>query len=79
MFLNLFVITRKVMSTFGFEEEFHFAVNAVMEVGKLINKAFHSPKTVTEKSSFNDLVTETDQLVEDTLKKCIKEKFPDSK
>ena len=67
------------MSMSDYEEEFNFAVNAVKEVGKLINKAFHSPKTVTEKSGFNDLVTETDQLVEATLKNGIKEKFPDSK
>ena len=60
-----------------FLDEFNYAVECVKDVGKLISSTFRSPKTVTEKSGYNDLVTETDQLVEETLKQSLRTKFPE--
>ena len=57
--------------------EFNYAVECVKEVGELISSAFRCDKTVTEKSGYNDLVTETDQLVEDKLKQSLRTRFPD--
>jgi len=62
----------------NYEEEFNFGVECVKDAGKIIREAFNSAKKVTEKTGYNDLVTETDQLVEETLKTAISQKFPGS-
>lgn len=62
-----------------YDEEFDFAVKSVRKVGEIIKVAFGRAKTVKEKSCYNDLVTETDQLVEDTLKQMLSNQFPSYK
>ena len=60
----------------NYDEEFEFALKSVKKVGEIIKLAFGRAKTVKEKSSYNDLVTETDQLVEDSLKQMLSGQFP---
>ena len=38
-----------------YEEEFIFGISIVKEVGGIIRKSFNSEKSVTEKTSHNDL------------------------
>ena len=63
----------------NFDDEFNFAVSCVKQVGEIISRAFRSSKRVTEKSCFNDLVTETDKEVEETLIKLLRTMFPEYK
>jgi fructose-1,6-bisphosphatase/inositol monophosphatase family enzyme len=46
------------------------------QAGDTIRKAFHAPKRVEEKSSIQDLVTETDRSVELLIKKLIGQHYP---
>jgi len=62
-----------------YQEEFEFSLDLVKKCGKIINEALNEEKKISEKSSANDLVTETDQLVEKMLIGDLKEKFPDSR
>lgn len=63
---------------FKYSEEFEFSLDLVRKCGDVIRAAFHSEKTISEKSAPNDLVTETDQNVEKMLISGLREKFPDT-
>ena len=63
---------------FKYSEEFEFSLDLVRKCGDVIRSAFHSEKTISEKSAPNDLVTETDQNVEKMLISGLREKFPDT-
>ena len=43
------------MGAENYEEEFIFGIRIVKEVGGIIRKSFNSEKSVTEKTSHNDL------------------------
>lgn len=58
---------------------FDFAVKLAHEGGQVIRDNFHSTKTVREKESRADLVTETDMKVEKLVMERIREKFPEHK
>lgn len=62
-----------------FSAEFDFSLDLVKKCGETIKKAFHTEKTISEKSAPNDLVTETDQLVEKMLIGGLREQFPQSR
>ena len=65
---------------FRFQDEFDFALGLVKQCGETIKTAFSSrEKKISEKSAPNDLVTETDQLVEKMLIGGLKEQFPQYK
>ena len=66
------------MAVFVYQEEFSSALTLVKQCGEVIKAAFHAEKRVSEKSAHNDLVTETDQLVEKMIIEGLKEKYPDS-
>ena len=61
------------------QEEYDFSLELVKKCGEVIKRAFNVEKKISEKSSANDLVTETDQLVEKMLIEGLQEKFPDSR
>ena len=61
-----------------YSEEFDYSLALVKKCGDVIKSAFHTEKKISEKSAPNDLVTETDQLVEKMLIEGLKEKYPDS-
>jgi len=69
----------KIIGMKSYEEEFDFSLELVKKCGEVIRKAFNAEKKISEKSSANDLVTETDQLVEKMLIGGLKERFPDSR
>eukprot|EP00090_Calanus_glacialis_P014581 TRINITY_DN23399_c0_g1_i2.p1 TRINITY_DN23399_c0_g1~~TRINITY_DN23399_c0_g1_i2.p1 ORF type:complete len:274 (-),score=86.50 TRINITY_DN23399_c0_g1_i2:34-855(-) len=62
-----------------YQEEYDFSLELVKKCGEVIKSAFNVEKKISEKSSANDLVTETDQLVEKMLIDGLKEKFPDTR
>lgn len=62
-----------------YQEEYEFSLELVKKCGEVIKRAFNVEKKISEKSSANDLVTETDQLVEKMLIDGLKEKFPDTR
>merc|ERR1712106_221563 len=62
-----------------YQEEFDFSLELIKKCGIVIKNAFNVEKKISEKSSANDLVTETDQLVEKMLIGDLKERFPDSR
>jgi len=62
-----------------YSEEFEFSLGLVKKCGGVIKTAFNSEKKITEKSAPNDLVTETDQLVEKMLIEGLRERFPDTR
>jgi len=66
------------MAVFVYQEEFSSALTLVKQCGEVIKAAFHAEKRVSEKSAHNDLVTETDQLVEKMIIEGLREKYPDS-
>ena len=39
----------------SYDQEFHFAVNIVKQAGDIIRQAFDREKSITEKTSHNDL------------------------
>lgn len=53
-----------------------FAVELARSAGRMIADAFNSPKNITFKGTV-DLVTETDQAVEQLVMGRIRERFPD--
>ena len=55
------------------------AVSIVREAGKVIVEAIRKEKTVAEKAGKTDLVTETDQNVEDFIRKELGRKYPGHK
>ncbi|XP_048254944.1 inositol monophosphatase 1-like isoform X1 [Haliotis rufescens] len=59
------------------EEYRDFAVEVATKAGEMIKKAFYKTKTVTNKGSGVDLVTETDKAVEKWVIGFIKERYPD--
>ena len=59
-----------------YEEEYDYALALVRKCGEVIKSAFHAEKVICEKSAHNDLVTETDQLVEKMLIEGLGERFP---
>lgn len=59
-----------------YEEEYDYAVALVRQCGEVIKAAFNAEKRISEKSAHNDLVTETDQLVEKMLIEGLRERFP---
>jgi len=61
------------------DKEFEFSLEEVKKVGLVIKQAFNREKVVSEKSSPTDLVTETDQQVEQLLIKGLSSQFPDYK
>jgi len=61
-----------------YSEEFDYSLALVKQCGDVIKSAFHAEKKISEKSAPNDLVTETDQLVEKMLIEGLREKYPDS-
>ena len=61
-----------------YSEEFEFSLALVKKCGDVIKSAFNVEKKISEKSAPNDLVTETDQLVEKMLIGGLREKFPDT-
>jgi len=79
--LLLLVLIVKYYSLFlkMYSEEFQFSLALVKKCGEVIKAAFNAEKKISEKSAPNDLVTETDQLVEKMLIGGLKEKFPDSR
>merc|ERR1712106_772173 len=62
-----------------YQEEFDFSLELIKKCGEVIKSAFNVEKKISEKSSANDLVTETDQLVEKMLIEGLKERFTDSR
>jgi myo-inositol-1(or 4)-monophosphatase len=54
-----------------------YIIDLAFDAGALILKGFNELKTVTEKSSVADIVTEFDVAVENLLKDSILKKFPD--
>ncbi|KAK0418813.1 hypothetical protein QR680_013786 [Steinernema hermaphroditum] len=59
---------------------FNFALELVKKAGRLVRDAFDQPSSnVQTKSSNTDLVTETDQAVEEMLIKGLAAEFPDHK
>ena len=62
-----------------YSEEFEFSLGLVKKCGEVIKSAFNAEKIISEKSAPNDLVTETDQLVEKMLIGGLRERFPDSR
>lgn len=56
----------------SFQSSLNFVFNF-----KVIRDAFYKEKSLQQKSSFADLVTETDKNVEDLLTKMIKAKYPE--
>jgi len=62
-----------------FQTEFDFSLNLVKECGATIKTAFTREKKIEEKSAPNDLVTETDQMVEKMLISGLKQQFPEYK
>jgi len=63
----------------SYQDEFDFSLSLVKECGETIKTAFTREKKISEKSAPNDLVTETDQLVEKMLISGLRERFPQSK
>ena len=61
-----------------YSEEFEYSLALVKKCGDVIKSAFHAEKKISEKSAPNDLVTDTDQLVEKMLIEGLREKYPDS-
>lgn len=61
------------------EEYFKFAQDLAKKVGVIIKEAFYSEKAIVTKSCATDLVTETDQKVEEIILSSINEKYPDHK
>eukprot|EP00092_Neocalanus_flemingeri_P010456 GFUD01011267.1.p1 GENE.GFUD01011267.1~~GFUD01011267.1.p1 ORF type:complete len:278 (+),score=82.81 GFUD01011267.1:111-944(+) len=61
-----------------YSEEFEFSLDLVKKCGEVIKAAFNAEKKISEKSAPNDLVTETDQLVEKMLIEGLRERFPDT-
>lgn len=53
------------------------ALGLVEKAGLKIVQAFYSSKSVTQKTGENDLVTETDHLVESLIKEGLNSEFPD--
>jgi len=62
-----------------YSEEFEFSLALVKKCGEVIKSAFNAEKKISEKSAHNDLVTETDQLVEKMLIGGLTERFPDTR
>lgn len=62
---------------FLYEAEYQLALSLVKEAAQLFLPAFHSTKTIVTKLSSSDLVTETDQAIEQLLCKRIKQAFPE--
>ncbi|XP_036414640.1 inositol monophosphatase 1-like [Colossoma macropomum] len=58
------------------QECMDFGVEVTKEAGKMIREALQKEISVREKSSPVDLVTETDQKVEELIISSIREKFP---
>ncbi|XP_072425925.1 inositol monophosphatase 2 isoform X2 [Chiloscyllium punctatum] len=58
------------------EEYLKAAVQVTLEAGQIIREALTSEKRVQTKSSAADLVTETDQLVENLIISTLSNKFP---
>jgi len=63
-------------NSFQYQEQFDFCINIAKQAGKTIKKAFYENKNVTLKSTNIDLVTQTDQAVEEYLLNSIKTKYP---
>ena len=61
-----------------YSEEFEFSLALVKKCGDVIKSAFNVEKKISEKSAPNDLVTETDQLVEKMMIGGLREKYPDT-
>jgi len=61
----------------GLEDLATFAKDVALKAGELIHKAFNGEKHISTKENFADLVTESDQLVENTVRDLIKAKYPD--
>ncbi|XP_029446831.1 inositol monophosphatase 2 isoform X1 [Rhinatrema bivittatum] len=55
------------------------AVQLVLRAGQIVRKALAEEKRVSTKTTVVDLVTETDQFVEELLISSLKEKFPSHK
>ncbi|XP_043923300.1 inositol monophosphatase 2 [Protopterus annectens] len=53
-----------------------FAVQLAVKAGEVVRKALKEDKRVSTKTSAADLVTETDQLVEELIISTLKKKFP---
>ncbi|XP_065065214.1 inositol monophosphatase 1-like [Rhopilema esculentum] len=53
------------------------AVSIAQQAGAMIKDAFEKSKEIKTKACSTDLVTETDQKVEDFIKKSINEQYPD--
>ena len=51
-------------------------MNLIFYFFKIVHSAFYKEKDLTLKSSFADLVTESDQLVEKTLIGYLKDRYP---
>nr|KAF6330092.1 inositol monophosphatase 2 [Myotis myotis] len=58
------------------EECFELAVQLALRAGQIIRKALSEEKQVSTKTSAADLVTETDQLVEDLIISEMQKRFP---
>jgi len=62
---------------FPYEAEYQLALTLAKEAAQMFLPAYHAPKTIVEKISSSDLVTETDQGIEKLLSARIKSTFPD--
>jgi len=63
--------------SFKYQPEFDFCLEIARNAGSQIKDAFYKAKNVVNKSSVVDLVTETDQNVENFLIKSINNRFPE--
>jgi len=59
------------------DELYSFVTELVKECGILVKNAYSEKKNITLKSSAADLVTETDQKVEEIIISNLKKKYPD--
>lgn len=62
--------------TDGIEEFFNVVIKLVKNAGKMVRSAFSQKKNIDTKLNGQDLVTETDQAVENMLISSLKERFP---
>nr|CAD7434591.1 unnamed protein product [Timema monikensis] len=61
------------------DECYELVLKLTLESGKLVKERIWGPKLVVEKSCEVDLVTETDQQIEQLLISSLQKQFPDHK
>ncbi|KAL5022276.1 hypothetical protein ScPMuIL_001431 [Solemya velum] len=61
------------------EEYLNAAISIARQSGVLVQEAFHKEKLIETKQSFADLVTQTDEAVENLIHSFFMDKFPEHK